>query len=187
MGIPEKVEGQQEEKNATEVLSELKTSLEEEVMKSFGIVEDKRSFSKYGSAYDSIFSEEELTDMKSTLSKTLGDLDLYVPENTERLRTDISFGSVGAHWKGKKAKQYVDSSTEPVSFLKIGTQWGTNYVYVHVYEYDIYEGYTMINIGLNNDSRFIFTKFEGEEKDSFIPFCLLLNSIVVKRINPKGE
>lgn len=180
MDIGDKFE-KQTAQDPFEEIKELKNLFEENNIKDLTIKETKQEEAPVN-ASSGVFSVEEVKEMKSLLSKNFLNLELELGLDipTADGKIDLSSWSehVYPHYKGKKT-QY---DYYAVSALNLGIGWGYNRVFIQIYEYLNYDGYKMVSIGLNDHYNNRHHKLEGENKKAFIPFCLLVNGIVRKRI-----
>lgn len=138
-----------------------------------------------GGSESSEISEEEAQNLKSTLAEIYEELGLNAPDDNAQIDISLSFSHILPKHKGKKSSR--DGIKYPVTSLDLGIGWGCNYLYARVYDYENYDGYKMVNIGLNNHPMRRYLKFQGERKLSFAPVLLLVSDIIRSKIASEKE
>jgi len=134
---------------------------------------------------ESPMSDEDAQNLKSLLGEKYDELGLDIPEEGTKVDLSISFSHILPKYKGKKSSR--DGIKYPVTSLDLGIGWGCNYLYARVYDYENYDSYKMVNIGLNNHPRHIYLKFQGERKLAFAPVFLLVSDIIRSKIGSEKE
>lgn len=126
-------------------------------------------------------SEEDNRSLKSLLRETFEELRLCDASRLAGVDISLSFSHILPKHKGRKSVR--EDIKYPVTSLDLFVGLGCNYFYAHVYDYEDYDGYKMVNIGYVNNTERRYSKFQGERKLALAPVFLLVSSIIRKRIN----